>query len=205
VSLGSDVDGGSRPSSVLQKSGRSVNSRPPQRIILLPVRMLGILCPRCVPDSGPSVSPSLKNFPRRAYEPPPRADQKSVRRSRHTGLRRSRNRDDTARPGSCQAANIIQLSHQGQALRAAPKPSGVDRKLGVWCTISAFEPHILYAIDVPDMAIESASVSPHGWDGDEPVPSAQAIGDNEEQRSLALLAECGAAGGVRSGHQLPPL
>jgi RES domain-containing protein len=53
----------------------------------------------------------------------------------------------------------------------------------------ALEPHVLYVIDVPDAAIENAPVAPHGWDGDEPVRTAQAIGDGwyDEGRSPALL------------------
>lgn len=53
----------------------------------------------------------------------------------------------------------------------------------------ALEPHVLYVIDVPDAAIESARVPPQGWDGDEPVRTAQAIGDNwyDERRSPALV------------------
>lgn len=53
----------------------------------------------------------------------------------------------------------------------------------------ALEPHVVYVLDVPDAAIESAPAPPHGWDGDEPVPRAQAIGDGwfDERRSPALL------------------
>ena len=53
----------------------------------------------------------------------------------------------------------------------------------------ALEPHVLYVIDVPDAAIESAPVPPRGWDGDEPISTAQAIGDSwcDERRSPALL------------------
>jgi RES domain-containing protein len=53
----------------------------------------------------------------------------------------------------------------------------------------ALEPHVLHVIDVPDTAIESAPALPDGWDGDEPVPAAQAIGDSwcDERRSPALL------------------
>ncbi len=53
----------------------------------------------------------------------------------------------------------------------------------------ALEPHVLYMIDVPDAAIESAPVPPDGWDADEPAPAAQAIGDSwcDERRSPALL------------------
>lgn len=53
----------------------------------------------------------------------------------------------------------------------------------------ALEPHALYALDVPDAAIERAPAPPHGWNGDEPIPAAQAIGDSwwDERRSPALL------------------
>ncbi|MGH8227393.1 MAG: RES family NAD+ phosphorylase [Steroidobacteraceae bacterium] len=52
----------------------------------------------------------------------------------------------------------------------------------------ALEPHVLYVIDVPDAAIESVAVPPVGWDGDEPLQAAQAIGDPwcDERRSPAL-------------------
>lgn len=52
----------------------------------------------------------------------------------------------------------------------------------------ALEPHVLYVIDVPDAAIKNVPVLPHGWDGDEPLPGAQAIGDEwcDERRSPAL-------------------
>jgi RES domain-containing protein len=51
------------------------------------------------------------------------------------------------------------------------------------------EAHLLYMLDVPAAAIESAPVPPQGWDGDEPARAAQAIGDNwcDERRSPALL------------------
>lgn len=53
----------------------------------------------------------------------------------------------------------------------------------------ALEPHVMYVLEVPDAAIESASAPPHGWDGEEPAPPAQAIGDSwwDERRSPALL------------------
>lgn len=53
----------------------------------------------------------------------------------------------------------------------------------------ALAPHVVYTLDVPDSAIESAPVPPHGWDGDEPAPAAQAIGDSwcDDRRSPALL------------------
>jgi RES domain-containing protein len=53
----------------------------------------------------------------------------------------------------------------------------------------ALEPHVLYVIDIPDAAIDSVPVPPHGWDGDEPVRTAQAIGDSwcDGRRSPALL------------------
>ncbi len=53
----------------------------------------------------------------------------------------------------------------------------------------ALKPHVLYVVDVPDAAIESTPVPPHGWDGDEPCRTAQAIGDGwyDERRSPALL------------------
>jgi RES domain-containing protein len=53
----------------------------------------------------------------------------------------------------------------------------------------ALEPHVLYVIDVPDAAISNAPIPPNGWDGDEPMPAAQAIGDSwcDERRSPALL------------------
>lgn len=53
----------------------------------------------------------------------------------------------------------------------------------------ALEPHNLYAIDVPDEVIESTPTAPGGWDGEEPLLAAQAIGDAwcDERRSPALL------------------
>lgn len=47
----------------------------------------------------------------------------------------------------------------------------------------------MYAVDVPDVAIESVPSPPPGWDGDEPAGAAQAIGDSwwGERRSPALL------------------
>lgn len=53
----------------------------------------------------------------------------------------------------------------------------------------ALEPHVLYAVDIPDTSIEGASVTPYGWDGSEPVPAAQSIGNGwfDERRSPALL------------------
>ena len=53
----------------------------------------------------------------------------------------------------------------------------------------ALEAHLVYVLDVPDTAIESAPAPPHGWDGDEPVRAAQAIGDSwyDERRSPALV------------------
>ncbi len=53
----------------------------------------------------------------------------------------------------------------------------------------ALEAHLVYVLDVPDTAMESAPAPPQGWDGDEPVHTAQAIGDRwyDERRSPALL------------------
>jgi RES domain-containing protein len=53
----------------------------------------------------------------------------------------------------------------------------------------ALEPHVLYVVDVPRAAIESAPVPPRGWDADEPARTAQAIGDSwyDERRSPALV------------------
>ena len=53
----------------------------------------------------------------------------------------------------------------------------------------ALEAHLVYVLDVPDAAIESVPALPHGWDGDELVRTAQAIGDSwyDEGRSPALL------------------
>jgi len=53
----------------------------------------------------------------------------------------------------------------------------------------ALEAHLVYVLDVPATAIESAPAPPHGWDGDELVRTAQAIGDSwyDERRSPALL------------------
>jgi RES domain-containing protein len=53
----------------------------------------------------------------------------------------------------------------------------------------ALEPHVLYALEVPATAIETAPQPPHGWDGDEPASAAQAIGDDwcDTRRSPALL------------------
>lgn len=39
------------------------------------------------------------------------------------------------------------------------------------------EPHVLYTIDVPDTAIESVSDPPAGWDAEDPLPAAQAVGN----------------------------
>jgi RES domain-containing protein len=54
---------------------------------------------------------------------------------------------------------------------------------------NALEPHVLYVVDLPDAAIECAPVPPKGWDNDEPVRTAQALGDRwyDERRSPALL------------------
>lgn len=53
----------------------------------------------------------------------------------------------------------------------------------------ALVPHVLCVIDVPDAAIEGAPVPPHRWDEDEPIRTAQAIGNSwyDERRSPALL------------------
>jgi RES domain-containing protein len=53
----------------------------------------------------------------------------------------------------------------------------------------ALEAHWVYVLDVPDGAIESALAPPHGWDGDELLRTAQAIGDSwcDERRSPPLL------------------
>jgi RES domain-containing protein len=71
----------------------------------------------------------------------------------------------------------------------------------------ALEPHVVYGLDVPDAAIESAPDSPRGWDGDEPVPAAQAIGNSwwDERRSPALLVPSAVTPGeynlmINSGH-----
>lgn len=53
----------------------------------------------------------------------------------------------------------------------------------------ALEPHVMYVLDVPDSAIERTPMPPQGWDGNEPLPAAQAIGDSwcDERRSPTLL------------------
>lgn len=72
----------------------------------------------------------------------------------------------------------------------------------------ALEPHVLSVVDVPDTAIESAPVPPHGWDRDEPVRAAQAIGDNwyDERKSPALVVPSAVTPGeynliINSRHQ----
>lgn len=61
----------------------------------------------------------------------------------------------------------------------------------------ALEARVLYVIDVPDTTIESAAISPSGWDGNEPLPAAQAIGDTwcDERRTPALLVPSAATPG----------
>jgi RES domain-containing protein len=51
------------------------------------------------------------------------------------------------------------------------------------------EPHVVYAVDIPESAIEKAPVPPADWDADDPSPTAQAIGNAwcDEERSPALL------------------
>ena len=65
------------------------------------------------------------------------------------------------------------LDYAAQSLSLA-----ILKRLVHYKRFDALEPHVLYVIDVPDAAIESARVPPQGWDGDEPVGTAQAIGDD---------------------------
>lgn len=53
----------------------------------------------------------------------------------------------------------------------------------------ALEPHILYALDIPDSTIERISTPPQGWDAEDPQPGAQAIGNTwcDDEKSPALL------------------
>ena len=53
----------------------------------------------------------------------------------------------------------------------------------------ALQPHVLYAVDVPSAAIEGIAAVPAGWDGVDPLPAAQVIGNRwcDQQRSPALL------------------
>lgn len=53
----------------------------------------------------------------------------------------------------------------------------------------ALMPHVLWELDVPDAAIERATTSPAGWDGEALLPAAQAIGDAwcDQLRTPALL------------------
>ncbi|MBW4053027.1 MAG: RES family NAD+ phosphorylase [Proteobacteria bacterium] len=76
------------------------------------------------------------------------------------------------------------LDYAAQSLSLA-----ILERLVYYKRFDALEPHVLYVVDVPDAVIESAPAPPHGWDGDEPVRTAQAIGDNwyDERRSPALV------------------
>ena len=53
----------------------------------------------------------------------------------------------------------------------------------------ALEPHVLYALDIPESAIERASAPPAGWDAEDPILAAQAIGNAwfDGEKSPALL------------------
>lgn len=61
----------------------------------------------------------------------------------------------------------------------------------------ALEPHLVYVVDVPDAMIEPVPEPPRGWNGEEPLPDAQAIGDSwcDERKSPALLVPSAVAPG----------
>ncbi len=50
-------------------------------------------------------------------------------------------------------------------------------------------PHVVYELDIPSAAIGKLASLPKGWDGAEPLPQAQAIGNNwcDSGESAALL------------------
>ena len=49
-------------------------------------------------------------------------------------------------------------------------------------------PHVIYAVEIPAAQIETVLAIPPGWDGDDPLPAAQAIGNAwcDQGRSPAL-------------------
>ncbi|MDB6168085.1 MAG: hypothetical protein JWM88_949 [Verrucomicrobia bacterium] len=53
----------------------------------------------------------------------------------------------------------------------------------------ALNPHVVYQLEVPDGAIQRVGVPPKGWDGEDPLPAAQAIGNRwcDRRESPALL------------------
>lgn len=53
----------------------------------------------------------------------------------------------------------------------------------------ALEPHVLYALDIPQSAIEKVEAPPREWDAEDLLPAAQAVGNAwcDEERSPALL------------------
>lgn len=53
----------------------------------------------------------------------------------------------------------------------------------------ALEPHVLYSLDIPSSAIDVVHMLPPGWDGEDPLPAVQAIGNTwcDRQKSPALL------------------
>jgi RES domain-containing protein len=52
----------------------------------------------------------------------------------------------------------------------------------------ALEPHVLYALDVPESAIETITKPPQGWELEDPSSTAQAVGNAwcDEGKSPAL-------------------
>ena len=52
----------------------------------------------------------------------------------------------------------------------------------------ALEAHVLYTLDVPVSAFEKVSAAPPGWDAEDPLAAAQAIGNSwcDEERSPVL-------------------
>ena len=53
----------------------------------------------------------------------------------------------------------------------------------------ALEPHVVYALDIPESAIERITKPPQGWDAEDPLPDAQAIGNawRDDEKSPVLL------------------
>jgi RES domain-containing protein len=53
----------------------------------------------------------------------------------------------------------------------------------------ALESYVLYALDIPESAIEKVLICPEDWDAEDPTASAQAVGNAwcDEERSPALL------------------
>jgi len=52
----------------------------------------------------------------------------------------------------------------------------------------ALEPHAVYTLDVPESQIQKVSTFPDDWDAEDPLPAAQAIGNDwcDEAQSPAL-------------------